>query len=132
MDVKPAAGLPSASPSPEVARGAPYQSERPKATPTEPMVKQEGAGEPRPAEKSAEQRKAESAEVASVLEKLNIVMNAMSIQARFEVHQPTKEIMVRVINVESGQLIREIPPKKILDMVAKMQELVGLLVDERG
>jgi flagellar protein FlaG len=39
--------------------------------------------------------------------------------------------MVKVIDENTGEVIREIPPKKILDMVANMLELAGLLVDER-
>ena len=39
--------------------------------------------------------------------------------------------MVKVINSETNEVIREIPPEKILDLVAKMWELAGILVDER-
>ena len=39
--------------------------------------------------------------------------------------------MVKVINEETGEIIREIPPEKILDMVAKMWELAGILVDRK-
>jgi flagellar protein FlaG len=34
------------------------------------------------------------------------------------------------VNRETGEVIREIPPEKFLDMVAKLQELAGILVDE--
>lgn len=49
----------------------------------------------------------------------------------FSIHEGTKKIMVKVINDETGDTIKEIPPEKILDMVAKMWELVGVLVDRR-
>ncbi|MGE5623774.1 MAG: flagellar protein FlaG [Methanocella sp.] len=66
------------------------------------------------------------------LDKLNIAVNALDIQARFSVHEATREVMVKVVNVETGKVIREIPPKKILDAVAKMLDMVGLLMDERA
>jgi flagellar protein FlaG len=47
------------------------------------------------------------------------------------VHEPTNAIIVRVLNRETGELIREIPPEKTLDLVAKMMEFAGLLIDER-
>jgi len=47
------------------------------------------------------------------------------------VHEPTNDIIVRVLNRETGELIREIPPEKTLDLVAKMMEFAGLLIDER-
>ena len=39
--------------------------------------------------------------------------------------------MVKVIDKDTDEIIREIPSEKVLDMVAKMWELNGLLVDEK-
>jgi flagellar protein FlaG len=52
-------------------------------------------------------------------------------QMEFSIHEKTKEIMVKVINSDTKEVIREIPQEKILDMVAKMWEMAGILVDER-
>ncbi|MDI6869879.1 MAG: flagellar protein FlaG [Bacillota bacterium] len=79
-----------------------------------------------------ERGRVDKEQLQAVLDKLNIVLNALDIQARFSVHEATKRVWVRVVNVETGKLIREIPPKRILDMAAKMMELVGLLLDERA
>ena len=49
----------------------------------------------------------------------------------FSIHEKTKEIMVKVLNRETGEVIREIPPEKILDFVAKVWEMAGLFIDER-
>jgi len=49
----------------------------------------------------------------------------------FSVHKETKQIMVKVLEKESGKVIREIPPEKMLDFVAKLWEMTGILVDER-
>lgn len=47
------------------------------------------------------------------------------------VHEQTKAVTVKVLNKETGELIREIPPEKTLDLVAKMMEFAGILVDEK-
>lgn len=47
------------------------------------------------------------------------------------IHDKTHEIMVKVLNKDTGEVIREVPPEKTLDLVAKMMELAGLLVDEK-
>lgn len=47
------------------------------------------------------------------------------------VHEKTHDIMVKVLNRETGELIREIPPEKTLDLVAKMMEIAGILIDEK-
>lgn len=39
--------------------------------------------------------------------------------------------MVKVINTDTDEVIRQIPNEKILDMVAKMCEMSGIMVDER-
>jgi flagellar protein FlaG len=49
----------------------------------------------------------------------------------FSVHEQTKQIMVKVLDKETGEIIREIPPEKQLDLVAKLWEMAGILVDEK-
>jgi flagellar protein FlaG len=49
-----------------------------------------------------------------------------------EVHEKTKTIMYKVMDTETNEVIREFPPKKIQDMIAKMWELAGLFVDEKA
>ncbi|TFE29032.1 flagellar protein FlaG [Cohnella luojiensis] len=48
-----------------------------------------------------------------------------------KVHDQTNTIMVKVINKDTGEVIREIPPEKTLDLVAKMMEFAGILIDEK-
>jgi len=49
----------------------------------------------------------------------------------FSVHSKTKLISVKVLDKESGTVIREIPPEKTLDFVAKLWEMAGIIIDER-
>ncbi|KKM12434.1 flagellar protein FlaG [Clostridiales bacterium PH28_bin88] len=70
-------------------------------------------------------------ELIEVIERANKAIQGPQTSFRFTVHEGTKAIMVRVLDSETGEVIREIPPEKILDMVAKMWELTGLFVDER-
>lgn len=48
------------------------------------------------------------------------------------VHEKTKAIMYVMKDSSTNEVIREFPPKKIQDMIAKMWELAGLFVDERA
>lgn len=50
----------------------------------------------------------------------------------FSVHQETHTIMVKVFNKETGDLIREIPQEKLLDVAANMMELNGLFIDKKA
>ena len=64
--------------------------------------------------------------------RINATMYALSIRLKFEKHESSGEYMVRVINEESNEIIREIPPERTLDMVAHLQRLIGMILDERA
>lgn len=49
-----------------------------------------------------------------------------------EIHEVTHTVMYRLKDTETGELIAEYPPKKIQDMIAKMWELAGLVVDKKA
>jgi len=53
-------------------------------------------------------------------------------QYKFEVHEGTGRVMVNLVDTETKEVIKEIPPEKILDLVANIWERLGILVDERG
>jgi flagellar protein FlaG len=78
------------------------------------------------------ERQISEKDVITAIEKANKALKAHYTTFEFSIHEKTKEIMVKVIDKETGELIREIPPEKILDAVAKMWELAGLFVDEKA
>ncbi len=70
-------------------------------------------------------------EMHEALQKMNRTAEAFNINLRFRIHEGTERIMVQVINRESQEVIREIPPERILNMVAQIQNMLGLFVDAR-
>lgn len=69
--------------------------------------------------------------VVEAIEKANKKLMGANTEFEFSIHEKTKQIMVKVVNSETKEVIREIPPEKVLDMVAKMCEMAGILVDEK-
>ena len=65
------------------------------------------------------------------IEKINKMLVTENRSFEYSVHEKTKDIMVKVIDTETKEVIREIPPEKILDLVARLCELAGLFVDEK-
>ena len=47
-------------------------------------------------------------------------------------HEPTNRTVVTVYDTETNDVIREIPPERVLDAHANMLELAGILMDTRG
>jgi len=41
-------------------------------------------------------------------------------------------MMVRVIDSASQEVIKEVPPEAVLEAVARVREIIGLLLDERA
>jgi len=70
--------------------------------------------------------------IDEVLESFNDIMKIFNVQLKFSVHEETKRIMVTIKDVETDKIIRQIPPKEILDMVARILEMVGILIDEKA
>lgn len=49
----------------------------------------------------------------------------------FSYHEETKRVSIKVVDQDTKEVIREIPPEESLDMLQKLWELAGVLVDER-
>lgn len=48
------------------------------------------------------------------------------------VHEDTKAIMIKIKNKATGELIREVPKEKLLDVAASLMELSGLMIDKKA
>ncbi|PKM94935.1 MAG: flagellar biosynthesis protein FlaG [Firmicutes bacterium HGW-Firmicutes-1] len=70
-------------------------------------------------------------EVIKAIERANKHIRSFDRKLEFSIHDTTKQIMVKVIDTENDTVIREIPSEKILDMVAHLWEVAGILVDEK-
>ena len=52
-------------------------------------------------------------------------------RCEYSYHKQTNRVSIKVIDRDTDEVIREIPPEKSLDMLQKMWELAGILVDEK-
>jgi flagellar protein FlaG len=67
--------------------------------------------------------------VADIQKNLDMIHD---VDLQFSVHEASGEIMVTVRDEASGEVIREIPPSEMLDLAARLGEMVGLLFDQTG
>ena len=54
-----------------------------------------------------------------------------NVSLKFDLHEATGRTMVKVIDRETEEVIREFPPEKVLDLAAKMEEMLGILFDQK-
>lgn len=66
---------------------------------------------------------------ANVQKNLNI-MHKVDLQ--FSVHKASGKMMVTVVDESSGKVVREIPSREILELAARMDEMVGMIFDKKG
>lgn len=65
------------------------------------------------------------------VEELNRKMGHQNVEAQFGVHEATNRVTIKIVDKDTNEVIREVPPEKTLDMIAKAWELAGLMVDEK-
>jgi len=70
--------------------------------------------------------------VREVVEKTQTFLDDLNIRLDFEVYEETGDLVVRIFNRETEELIREIPPEDLLELQKKLAELRGVLFDEKA
>jgi flagellar protein FlaG len=66
-----------------------------------------------------------------ISELLNFEMKARSTNLDFQVDEPTNRVVVKVINRDTGDVIREVPSEAILRVSKNIEALKGILFDGR-
>jgi len=52
-------------------------------------------------------------------------------ESKFVLHEGLDRYFVQVVDTETEEVVKEIPPKKLLDAFYEMQKLVGMIIDEK-
>lgn len=70
-------------------------------------------------------------QLKKMIAEMNKKINKSNEEAVFGVHEETNRIMIKIQDKDTKEVIKEFPPEKTLDMIAKLWEMAGILVDER-
>ncbi len=76
-------------------------------------------------------KKVDGKELKHAVDRANNVLFKNNTHLQFKIHDVTKDVMVKIVDDETGDVIKEIPPEKMLDLVAKIWEIAGIIVDEK-
>jgi flagellar protein FlaG len=66
-----------------------------------------------------------------VVEGLNKYLRQRQTSLKFQYHEKLQEYYVTLVDEKTKEVVREIPPKKMLDFYAAMTEFLGLIVDKK-
>jgi uncharacterized FlaG/YvyC family protein len=106
--------------------GGPGRAQPREPTPLRPVADAALSGQGNPAPEP------HKAEVAQALDGVNAFLASSGSHIQFSVHEASKQMMVSVIDNDTQEVIKTIPSKELLDLAAKISELVGMLLDRKG
>ena len=58
-------------------------------------------------------------------------LGMIDFKLNFSVDPDTQTVIAKVINAQTGKIIREIPPPELLTLAKSMKELEGIFFDEK-
>jgi len=69
--------------------------------------------------------------ISDVVKDINILVHQVAAtKVSFYVDEETGRSVVRVLNKETGEVIRQVPPEELLTLVARMRQLSGLIFSQ--
>lgn len=82
-------------------------------------------------ETNPQMTKLDNEQLDKALKKINKFLEDEAVHAEYSVHEVFGDIMIKIVDDKTKEVILEVPPKKILDMIASMCKQFGLL-DEKA
>lgn len=69
--------------------------------------------------------------IESAVKRANNTMRMTKTSCQFQYHEETNRVSIKVIDKDTEEVIREIPSEEALELIQKMWEMAGILVDEK-
>ncbi len=92
-------------------------------------ISEDGAGSQNNGQNTQTQAEKQREKIKKAVEDIN--KKATNSEAIFGIHEATNRVTIKIVDKKTKEVVKEFPPEKTLDMIAKAWELAGLMVDER-
>lgn len=70
--------------------------------------------------------------IRAAVDTINESLKETHTSIKMKYHDELNRISIKIVDDETQKVIKEIPPEDTLDMIQKMLEQAGVIVDERG
>lgn len=77
----------------------------------------------------AQQTISENSQIKKAVDEIN--KKAHNSEAVFGIHDATNRVTIKIVDKDTKKVLKEYPPEKTLDMITKVWEMAGLLVDKK-
>lgn len=71
-------------------------------------------------------------ELLPITKELNKFMTYLNADIQFSLHEKTQRLVVKVVDTKENKVLREFPPKELLDTIANIREYIGVLLDKKA
>lgn len=78
---------------------------------------------------NGKEQSASNEQIRKAVEQLNKSM--ANSEAVFGIHDGTNRVTIKIVDKNTKEVIKELPPEKTLDMIARVWDMAGILVDEK-
>ncbi|WP_445479409.1 flagellar protein FlaG [Lysinibacillus irui] len=80
---------------------------------------------------AAEGQEVSKEKLQNVVDTVNEFLQINHNASKFVLHDGLDRYFVQVVDTQTEEVVKEIPPKKLLDAYYEMQKLLGMIVDEK-
>lgn len=80
---------------------------------------------------AAEDQEVSKEKLQNVVDTVNEFLQINHNASKFVLHDGLDRYFVQVVDTQTEEVVKEIPPKKLLDAYYEMQKLLGMIVDEK-
>ncbi|MCS7228948.1 MAG: flagellar protein FlaG [Candidatus Kryptonium sp.] len=77
------------------------------------------------------ERKISMEEVEKIIKELNQFIQIFNTKITFEIDKEARKTVLKIVDVETNEIIRQIPPKELLIISKRISELLGLIINEK-
>jgi flagellar protein FlaG len=82
------------------------------------------------AEKPLKDVKMTEENINNIIDTLNSAAKSVNQRVSFSFSEKTNRVILKFINSDTEEVLREIPPKEMIRLLERMHELIGMFVDE--
>lgn len=82
------------------------------------------------ASQQGNEKQASNDRIRKAVEQMNKNMASHS-EAIFGIHEDTNRVTIKIVDKDTKKVLKELPPEKTLDMIARVWEMAGILIDEK-
>jgi flagellar protein FlaG len=82
------------------------------------------------AQKSLQKEMPSAEELQQDLDVINAQLETMNRSLQFSIDEELKDVVVKIVDTKTGEIIRQIPPDEVLRLREHFKEMVGLILEK--